>query len=842
MTLMQNVRYAIRQLRKSPGFTATAILTLALGIGANASIFTLINAMLLKNLPVADPNTLVRIGDNNDCCVSGGANSKGDYGLFATETWRLLQKSTPELEELAAMQAGFGYRPITARRAGEHADAHSVMGEFVSGNYFRTFGLRPHSGRLLMDADDVSGAPVTAVMSYGAWQSEYAGDASVVGSTFWINTKPVTIVGIAPAGFYGDRLSTTPPDFFLPIESMDALANAPYVHEPNMRWLYLVGRVKPGVQMAPLSQKVSALVRQSFGQTEAFSSGEGKRLLAKAHVALTPGGAGIQDLQEAYGSNLRVLMAISGLVLLIACANVANLLLARGAARKAEISLRAALGAKRGQIIRQLLTESVLLAVLSGIAGLVVSYVGTRMLLALAFGDAQRLPVDPSPSLPVLAFACGLALLTGVLFGIAPAWITSHSDPLDALRTGMRSTSSGASLVQRGLVVLQAGLSLVLLTGAGLFAQSLNKLQHSDLRLDSKNRYIVHINPQAAGYTQTQLESLYRTIEERFHAIPGVKNVGISLYTPMEDNNWDTAVQVRGQPNLHAGASIVKVNSEYFDSVGTHVLMGRGVSKRDTPTAPAVAVVNQEFVKKFFNGQNPIGRYFGTGPESAGDYKIVGVVEDTTYTSVRWKEHRMYFLPILQRPASAKDPIDKDLSLYAGTLVVQTERPVYQMAAITQRTLASINPNLTVVKFQTFDQQIADRFTEERMVARLTTLFGMLALLLATVGLYGVTAYAAARRTGEIGIRMALGAARSEVIAMVMRGAMVQTALGLAIGIPTSLLCVRFVESQLFDMKGMDVGVLLTAVVTLGIAACLAGAIPARRAASIDPARALRTE
>ncbi len=842
MSSMQDVRYAVRQLRKSPGFTATAMLTLALGIGANAAIFTLINAMLLKNLPVADPKTLVRIGDNTDCCVNSGAKSDGDYGLFSTETWLLLKKSTPEFAELAAMQAGFAYRPITARRDGEHADAHSVMGEFVSGNYFRTFGLRPRAGRLLFDADDVTGAPVMAVMSYGAWQRDYAGDATIVGSTFWINTKPVTIAGIAPAGFYGDRLSTTPPDFFLPIESMPALANAPYVHEPDMQWLYLVGRVKPGVPMAPLREKLSALVRQSFAETKTFSSGEGKRLLAKAHVVLTPGSAGIQDLQEAYRSNLRVLMTISGLVLLIACANVANLLLVRGMTRKAEISLRTALGAKRGQIIRQLLTESVLLALLSGIAGLAVSYAGTRMLLALAFGHAQRLPVDPSPSLPLLAFACGLSLLTGVLFGVAPAWIASQAQPVDALRTGARTTSSEGSFLQRGLVVLQAGLSLVLLAGAGLFSQSLNKLQHMNLRLETKNRYIVHINPQAAGYSQMQLESLYRTIEERFHAIPGVRNVGISLYTPMEDNNWGTGVQVQGQANLHAGASVVKVNSEYFDSVGTHVLMGRGISERDTSTAPAVAVVNQEFVKKFFPGQNPIGRYFGTGPESTGDYKIVGVVEDTTYTSVRWKQHRMYFLPILQRPASAKGPIEKDESLYAGALVVETDRPVNQMAAIAQRTLAGINPNLTVVKFQTFDQQIADRFTEERMVARLTMLFGALALLLATVGLYGVTAYTAARRTGEIGLRMALGAGRSGVIALVMRGAMIQTALGLAIGIPTSLLCVRFVQSQLFDIKGMDFDVLIVAVIVLTMAACLAGAIPAQRAASIDPAQALRTE
>jgi macrolide transport system ATP-binding/permease protein len=320
-----------------------------------------------------------------------------------------------------------------------------------------------------------------------------------------------------------------------------------------------------------------------------------------------------------------------------------------------------------------------------------------------------------------------------------------------------------------------------------------------------------------------------------------VKNVGISIYTPMEDNNWGTGIQVKGQPDPHAGASVLKVNSEYFDSVGTHVLMGRDITERDTPTSQAVAIVNQEFAKKFFPNRDPIGRYFGTRPESEGDYKIVGVVEDTTYTSVRWKDHRMYFLPILQRQPSDKEPIEQDLSLYAGALVIQTEWPMSQMSAMVQKTLAGINANVAVVKFQTFDQQIADRFTEERMIARLTTLFGALALLLATIGLYGVTAYTAASRTAEIGIRMALGAARTSVIAMVMRGAMIQTALGLVIGIPVSLFCVRFIESQLFNIKG-DMSVLLTAILTLSIAASLAGAIPARRAASIDPAQALRTE
>jgi macrolide transport system ATP-binding/permease protein len=843
--LIQDVRYALRQLTKTPGFTITAVLTLALGIGANAAIFTLVNAVLLRDLPVTDPKTLVRVGDDpHDCCVNSGTHDSGDYSLFSTDTYENLKKNAPEFEELAAMQAGFGFRPIIARRDGNQENARSAMGEFVSGNYFRTFGLRPEAGRLLTDADDVVGAPPVAIMSYEAWQRDYAGDPSVVGSTFWVNTKAMTIAGIAPKGFYGDRMSSTPPDFYLPIKLLPALGSAAYVDDPSTNWLYIIGRVKPGVAMGPLQQKLSALVRQSFAPTRAFSSKQGKLDLAKAHVNLIPGGAGIQDMQDAYASNLKLLMIISGLVLLIACANIANLLLVRGMARRAEMSVRTALGAMRGRIVQQLLTESVVLAGLSGLAGLLVAYAGTRMLVTLAFPGAQNVPIDASPSAAVLGFACGLSLLTGVVFGVAPAWITAHVNPADALRTGTRTTSAGASLLQRGLVILQAALSLVLLVGAGLFSQSLNKLQNTDLKLDTKNRYIVHINPQAAGYTQTQLEALYRTMEDRFHALPGVKKVGISTYTAMEDNNWSNSIQVQGQPDLNENASFVKANAEYFDSVGTKVVMGRGIGVQDASTAPSVAVVNQSFVKKLFKpGENPIGRHFGApGPISTGDFEIVGVVEDTVYTTVRWKDHQMFFVPMMQRGASSRYPIEKDESLFAGAIVLETEQQMNDMESLARKTLASINPNLTVVKFQTFDQQIADRFTEERMIAQLMLLFGSLALLLATLGLYGVTAYTVARRTSEIGIRMALGANRSSVISMVMRGAMTQAVIGLAVGIPIAFLCARYVKAQLYEATGIDATVLTIAILVLTIAAAVAGLIPARRAASTNPMQALRME
>lgn len=840
-SFLQDVRFALRQLRKTPGFTTTAVLTLALGIGANAAIFTLVNAVLMKNLPVADPKTLVKLGDEFFCCVGYGYRDDGDYAMFSTDAYQYIKKNVPEFEELAAMQAGFLYRPIVTRRDGTQEIARSVMGEFVSGNYFRTFGLQPRAGRLFTDADDVNGAPFTAVMSFDTWKNTYDSDSTIIGSTFFVNTKPVTIVGIAPEGFFGDRLADRPPEFYLPIEAMPIVANVSYVHDPDGNWLYMIGRLRPGVSRPALQAKLTGLLKQELATTRTYSAKENQAALARAHIVLTPGGAGIQGLQDDYRAHLRLLMWASALVLLIACANIANLLLARGMARKAEMSVRTALGAGRVRIMRQLLTESVLLAGFGGAAGIALAYAGTQMLLALAFPDANNLPIHASPSPAVLGFACGLSLVTGILFGVAPAWIASRSEPVETLRSGSRTTG-GATLLQRGLVVVQAALSLVLLVGAGLFLQSLNKLQRTDLKLDAKNRYIVHINPQTAGYSQRQVGDLYRTIEDRFHAIPGVDKVGICGYTPMEDNNDSRDVQIQGKPDPHLSSSFVKVTEEYFDSVGTRVVLGRGFTPQDTPASTTVAVVNETFVKKLFQpGENPIGQHFG-GTKHPGDFEIVGVVADTVYTDVRWKDHLMFFFPMAQRPASDRDPIDKDESMYAGAIVLKTERPMNDMESLARRTLSEINPNLSVMKFQTFDAQIGDRFVEDRLLARLTTLFGILALLLATVGLYGVSAYSVARRTSEIGIRMALGAERGKVTAMIMSGAAIQAGLGLAIGIPIALLCVRFIQAQLYEIKKIDPPVLLIAILVLALAASLAALIPARRAASIDPARALRIE
>jgi macrolide transport system ATP-binding/permease protein len=844
--LIQDVRYALRQLRKAPGFTLTAVLTLALGIGANAAIFTLVHAVLLRNLPVADPKTLVRIGDTNDCCVNGGAPENNDYSIFAYDAYKSLQASSPEFEQLAAVQASYGSGTITARSNASGTLPKSSRGEYVSGNYFLTLGLKPFAGRLLAPADDADNAPFAAVMSYQAWQRDYASDPSVVGSTFTLNTHPVTIVGITPPAFYGDRMSDSPRDFFLPMSMEPVMDQAPLLHRQELNWVYMLGRIKPGTELGPLQAKMSGNLRQWLSQLKMYQTAEGKSDLAKTHLVLTPGALGITEVQEDYGTGLRLLMGIAGLVLLIACANIANLVLVRGMARRAETSIRMALGAERKRIIRQMLTESVVLSCIGGLAGLAVAYAGTRLLLTLAFPTSPDLPIAASPSPAVLGFAFGLSLLTGLIFGVAPAWVTSHSEPAEALRGANRSSRDGSSLLQRSLVVLQAALSLVLLVGAGLLSKSLGKLEHQNFGVETENRVVIHIAPESAGFKPEGLQALYDEIEQKFQALPGVERVGLSSYTPLEGDNWGEGVFIQGHPEPGAhddvGASWLRVSPDFLPLIGERVLKGRGVTAQDTATSPAVALVNEAFVKKFFShGENPLGAHFGLEDiKAANDLEIVGVVADVKYQNTRRPQRAMYFRPLLQM-VKASDGISTE-QLYVGAIMLQTKGTIDSLESQARQTLANIDPNLTIVDFNTFDGQIAGQFDQDRLIARLTLMFGILALVLAAVGLYGVTSYTVARRTSEIGIRMALGADRTNVVGMVMREAMLQAGIGLAIGIPAALLCVRFVQAQLYNVQDHDLTVFTSAILALAISTLIAGLIPARRAASTDPMTALRTE
>jgi len=683
-------------------------------------------------------------------------------------------------------------------------------------------------------------------MSYQTWQRDYASDPNIVGSTFALNTNPVTVIGITPPGFYGDRMTSSPPDFYIPMVMEPVMVPVSLLHKQGANWVYILGRVKPGTALAPLQAKMSGTLRAFLTQLPLYQREDEKKNLAQSHVVLTAGGIGIANMQQEYGKGLKFLMWISVLVLLIACANIANLVLVRGMARRAETSIRMALGAQRKRLIRQMLTESVVLSCMGGLAGLVVAYAGTSVLLAMAFPRANNLPIHASPSPVVLAFAFALSLLTGLIFGIAPAWITSHSDPAEALRGANRSTSDRSGWVQRSLVVLQAALSLVLLVGAGLMAKSLNNLENQDFGVETENRIVAHISPDNAGYKPEQLQALYDRIDQGLRALPGVQRVSLSLYTPLEGNNWGEGVFIQGRPepglNDQIGASWVRVGPEFFDIIGQHVLRGRGITVQDTATSLPVAVVNQAFVKRFYpKGGEPIGAHFGTsGMKSAGDFEIVGVVSDVKYNNVRRPVRPMYFRPLLQ--VAHTNPEDDIRSLFAGAIMLQTKGSVDGLESQVRQLLAGINPNLTVSRYDTFGEQIRGQFDQERLIARLTLMFGVLALVLASIGLYGVTAYTVARRTSEIGIRMAMGAGRGSVVGMVLREAMLQTLIGLAIGVPVALLCVRFVQSQLYSVAGRDVGVLSLAIATLVVSAFAAGLIPARRAASTDPVKALRTE
>ena len=716
---MRNVRLALRQFRKSPGFATTVILTIALGIGANTAIFTLVHAILLKSLPVADPASLYRIGDQDDCCVNGGfINTDGDFDLFSYDLYRHFQDSTPEFEQLAAFQSG--HNTMNVRRGS--GVARSENAEYVSGNYFATFGVGAYAGRMLLPSDDQPGAALVAVLSYPAWQAAHGSDATIVGATVMVQNQPMTIVGISPPGFFGDRIDSDPPALWIPLNDETVLgAETSMLKQPDTNWLYVLGRVKPGVSVGGLQGKLSNSLRQWLATVNSYTINGNDTQIPKQHVVLTAGGGGVQRLQMQAGSGIRLLMAIAGLVLLVACANIANLLLAKGATRRAEISIRMALGAARSRLIRQMLVESVLLGCAGGIVGLAVAYTGARMILALAFPDSPFLPVHATPSLVVLGFAFILSLLTGVVFGIVPAWITSHADPAEALHGINRSTRDRASLPQKSLIVLQAALSLVLLVGAGLLTKSLRNLEHQDFGIVTANRYVFHFDPAGAGYTVATVPTVNEQLEREFSTLPGVKSAGLALYSTLEGDNWGEGVYVEGRPapgpEVNHGSSWDRVSPHFFETIGQAVVRGRGFTEQDTATSRMVAVVNQAFVKKFFPNEDPIGHHFGTSDQKyASDYEIVGIVADAKYNNPRDPVRTMYFRPMTQLNTTFKERsamTGEKGSMFPNSMTIRFAGDAAGLESLVRRTLANINPNLTILDFKSLDYQVAGNFVED---------------------------------------------------------------------------------------------------------------------------------
>jgi len=851
LNLLRDLRYSLRQFRLSPVFTATAVLTLALGIGGTTAIFTLIHAVMLRSLPVADPASLYRIGEGDNCCVQGGPQDT--WGMVSYPLFERLKQETPEFEQLAAFQAG--QRRVSVRREGADAAPRPLRSEYVTGNYFSTLGIGAYGGRVISPSDDTPGSAPVAVLSYHSWQTTYGGEKSVVGSTFMIEGHPFTVVGVAPPGFFGETLKSDPPDVWLPIQQEPLLnGDNALLHQSVGAWLRVIGRLLPGASTAGMSARLTGVLRQWLMHDSGYPAPfmpDIERGLPKQVLNVVPAGAGVAVMKEEYGRSLNILLGVCGMVLLIACANVANLLLARGVARRGQTAIRMAIGASRRQIVMQALMESVLLSVGGAIAGLLVAFGASKLLLGLAFQDAEFLPVDTSPSLIVLAFTFALALITGILFGAAPAWFATRTHPADALRGAGRSTSDRSCFARKALLVMQATLSVVLVAGATMLARSLNKLEHQDFGFPVDGRVEVELHNPPASYTPEKLAALYRDLEARLNRIPGVHGAGLALYNPLTDN-WSEMIVVEGHPfpkmEDEAGASWDRVSANYLQDLGVTLQRGRLFAAADNETSENVAVVNEAFVKRFFkDGEDPMDRHFGLDlPENVSSYRIVGVVRDAKFAGFELSKpaRPMVYVPLAQT-MHYKNELMQRLELqshFIGGILLKTQLPPGMLEPEVTRALAEIDPNLTVNNIRAMRQQVSYSFEQERAVASLAGLFGFVALLLAAIGLYGLTAYTVAQRTQEIGIRMALGADRVKVVQLVLTGAGRRVIAGLLLGVPLAIAAGKLISSQLYGVSIYDPPALGLAVVSLGIAAFFAAIIPASRAASIHPMTALRTE
>src|SRR5258706_6120124 len=850
-SLPGNFRYALRQFRLSPVFTAAAVLTLALGIGGTTAIFTLIHAVMLRSLPVSDPGRLYRIGEGDDCCVEGGPQDK--WGMFSFALYERLKAATPEFEEVAAFQAG-RWR-LGVRREGVESTARSLRSEYVTGNYFSTLGVRAFGGRVFTPDDDKPSAPPVAVLSHRVWQTTYASDPSVVGSTFMLEGHPFSVIGVAPPGFFGETLQSDPPDIWLPLQQEPMMdVDGGLLHQSISAWLRIIGRLRPRASTNGMAPRLTGVLRQWMQNDSGYPANwmpDVIRLLPKQVVDVVPAGAGVAVMREEYGRSLQILLSVCGLVLLIACANVANLLLARGLARRGQTAVRLAVGATPGQIVGQALAESILLAIGGGIAGLLVAMAAARLLLALAFHSAHFLPISTAPSLIVLAFAFGLALVTGIIFGAAPAWLATRTDPAEALRGSGRGTKDRSSFARKSLLVVQATLSVVLVAGATMLARSLNKLERQDFGYQVQGRVVVDMNNPPASYTQPKLAALYRQLEEQLNRLPGVQGSGLAMYNPLTDN-WGELIMVAGHPpgkfSEEAGASWDRVSANYLQNWSMPILRGRAFTLADNETTAPVAIVNEAFVKRFFKSdEDPLAQHFGLDvPEYASTFSIVGVVRDAKFAG--WGLSRparpMFYVPLAQTVAY-HDDLMKKLELrshFIGGIMLVTNLSPGALEPLLTRMLAGLDPNLTINSIRTMRQQVELSFDQERAVASLAGLFGIVALALAAVGLYGVTAYTVAQRTNEIGIRMALGADRPKVIQLVLSGAFKRVLVGLGLGLPLAIGAGRLISAQLYGVSSWDPLALTVAAGALAICSFFAAMIPANRAASISPMNALRIE
>jgi predicted permease len=850
-TFLNDLRYAYRKFWSARVFTLTAVLTLALGIGGTTAIFTLIHAVMLRALPVTDPSRLYRIGDGTSCCVQGGPQDR--WGMFSYPLFERLKAAAPEFEELTAFQAA-GPR-MSLRRQDVDPVPRPVRTQFVTGNYFSTLGINAFTGRVFSAHDDHPAAAPVVVVSYNFWQGTYGGDPGMIGSTVFIEGNAFTVAGVTPPGFFGETLRPDPPDVWIPLQQEPMISgDSALARQGISAWLRVVGRLRPGATTDGLGPRLTGVLHQWMQHEAGYPANwmpEIMRTLPQQVITVVPAGAGVGIMREQYARSLQILLGVCALVLLIACANVANLLLARAVARRSQTAIRLAMGASRRQIITEALVESVVLAIIGALAGLVVAMAAARLLLSLAFAGATFVPIETTPSPMVLAFATGLALVTGILFGAAPAWFATRTNPIEALRGAGRTIGDRASFARKALLVVQATLSVVLVAGSTMLARSLGNLEGQDFGWQTDNRVLVAINRPSASYTPERLSALYRDLEQRLERLPGVQGAGLALYNPLTDN-WGELVLIAGKPlpgpGEQAGASWNRVSADYLQQLGVKLVRGRYFTAADNENSQNVAVVNEAFARRFFKSdEDPIDQHFGLNlPENVNSFRIVGVVGDAKFAGFQLDRpaRPMFFVPLAQTveyKSAAMRRVEVQSHFVRGLLLV-TSTPPGLLEPQVKRALSEADPELTVASVRTLRQQIERSFDQQRAVATLAGLFGIVALVLAAIGLYGVTAYSVARRTNEIGIRMALGADRGKVIGIVLSGAFRRVIAGLVLGLPLAVGAGYLLSAQLYGVSFWDPAALAFAAGSLALAAFIASIVPAARAAGIAPMTALRTD
>lgn len=834
--LIQDLRYGMRALRKNPGFTAAAVITLALGIGANTAIFTLLNALVLKSLPVRDPAGLWLVGAGTQCCVNGGVSQK--FELFPYPLFLQVREQRDLFSDVAA----FTVLNSPVRLRAGNTPAISAQGKLVSANYFTVLGAEPWLGRGFRPEEETSPQPV-AVVSYRFWQGALGGDSTVVGQSVNVNGQPFTIVGVAPRQFFGESIQADPADLWFPLSMQpQVMARSTLLPATTTYWLYLIGRLSPGASPDLVSSRLTQQARDWMRQYEK----EEREEIDRSNVQLTSAAGGVSRLGRRYREPLRILMFTVAMVLLIACANVASLFLARAATREREIAMRVALGASRPRLFRQLLTESVTTAFLGGVAGLLLALWGTEALMAMAFRGAAYVPISALPDLRVLAFLAAISLVVGLLFGLAPAWKTSRLNVFEKLHPGGSSSGAGFRGFTLGklLVVVQITCGLTLVVGAVLFTRSFLHLQLQDFGFDRDAVLDVRFDVAGSSYTREQLPAVSERLLRAVKTLPGVRSASLSFYTPFSGDNSEWSLEVSGYAGERAYGRWNRVTPGFFDTMGMRLLAGRDFSERDGPTSPQVAVVSQAFVSEYFAGRNPIGqtfRFINTPQPSTELYEIVGVVSDMKYQSAREEVDPTFYIPLLQYT-----PLDKGESrisrLYPHALVVRTAGDAAAVAEQIRPALRKEEPEMPVGSIVTMRERIDRSLVQDHTLTSLSLAFGVLALVLACVGLYGLMAHAVARRTREFGIRMALGAPRRNVLAMVLGEGMLLVAIGLVIGVPVAWGCVRLAASQFYGIEAHDPRSIAAAAAVLALVAALAAYLPARRATKVNPMVALRHE